>query len=77
MDWTIRPIIPSQPICRTAINNTGVSGNFNTYNPIAQNLIINSLAYWRDTMGVDGFRFDLAAILGNTCQNRMLQLRQA
>jgi isoamylase len=44
-------------------------GNFNTYNPIAQNLIIDSLAYWRDTMGVDGFRFDLASVLGNTCQN--------
>jgi isoamylase len=53
---------------QNAINNTGVSGNFNTYNPTAQNLIIDSLAYWRDTMGVDGYRFDLAAILGNTCQ---------
>ena len=53
---------------QSAINNTGVSGNFNTYNPTAQNLIINSLAYWRDTMGVDGYRFDLASVLGNTCQ---------
>jgi isoamylase len=50
-------------------DNTGVGGNFNTYNPIAQNLIIDSLAYWRDTMGIDGFRFDLASVLGNTCQN--------
>jgi isoamylase len=50
-------------------DNTGVGGNFNTYNPIAQNLIIDSLAYWRDTMGVDGFRFDLASVLGNTCQD--------
>ncbi len=48
-------------------DNTGVSGNFNTYNPVAQNLIVDSLAYWRDTMGVDGFRFDLAPVLGNTC----------
>jgi glycogen operon protein len=48
-------------------DNTGVGGNFNTYNPIAQNLIVDSLAYWRDTMGVDGFRFDLASVLGNTC----------
>lgn len=48
-------------------DNTGVGGNYNTYNPIAQNLIIDSLAYWRDTMGVDGFRFDLASVLGNTC----------
>ena len=48
-------------------DNTGVGGNFNTYNPVAQNLIVDSLAYWRDTMGVDGFRFDLASVLGNTC----------
>ncbi len=48
-------------------DNTGTTGNYNTYNPVAQNLIVDSLAYWRDTMGVDGFRFDLASILGNTC----------
>jgi isoamylase len=46
-------------------DNTGTGGNYNTYNPVAQNLIVDSLAYWRDTMGVDGFRFDLAPVLGN------------
>lgn len=50
-------------------DNTGVGGNFNTRNTIAQNLIIDSLAYWRDGLGVDGFRFDLASVLGNTCQH--------
>jgi glycogen operon protein len=50
-------------------DNTGVGGNFNTFNPVAQNLIIHSLAYWKDTLGVDGFRFDLASVLGNTCQH--------
>jgi isoamylase len=50
-------------------DDTGVGGDFNTYNPIAQNLIVDSLAYWRDTMGVDGFRFDLGAVLGDTCTN--------
>jgi glycogen operon protein len=50
-------------------DNTGVGGNYNTYNPTAQNLIVDSLAYWRDTLGVDGFRFDLASVLGNTCQH--------
>lgn len=48
-------------------DNTGTGGNFNTYNPIAQNLIVDSLAYWSNTLGVDGFRFDLASVLGNTC----------
>src|SRR5690606_24546391 len=50
-------------------DNTGVGGNFNTYNPVAQNLIVDSLLYWRDEMGVDGYRFDLASVLGNTCQH--------
>lgn len=50
-------------------DNTGVGGNYNTYNTVAQNLIVDSLAYWRDTLGVDGFRFDLASVLGNTCEH--------
>jgi len=50
-------------------DNTGVGGNYNTRNPVAQDLIIDSLAYWRDALGVDGFRFDLASVLGNTCQH--------
>ena len=54
---------------KSSWDNTGVGGNYNTRNTIAQNLIIDSLAYWRDALGVDGFRFDLASVLGNTCQH--------
>jgi isoamylase len=50
-------------------DNTGVGGNFNTRNGIAQNLIVDSLAWWRDSLGVDGFRFDLASVLGNSCEH--------
>ncbi len=50
-------------------DNTGVGGNYNTRNTAAQNLIVDSLAYWRNTLGVDGYRFDLASVLGNTCQH--------
>lgn len=50
-------------------DNTGIGANFNTYNTVAQNLIVDSLAYWTNTMGVDGFRFDLASVLGNSCLN--------
>jgi glycogen operon protein len=50
-------------------DNTGVGGNYNTYNPRAQDLIVDSLAFWRDGLGVDGFRFDLASVLGNRCQH--------
>jgi isoamylase len=49
-------------------DNTGVGGDYNTANPVAQDLIVDSLAWWRDQLGIDGFRFDLAAVLGNTCQ---------
>jgi len=48
-------------------DNTGVGGDYNTANPVAQDLIVDSLAYWRNSFGVDGFRFDLAPVLGNTC----------
>ncbi|MCG8422041.1 MAG: isoamylase [Proteobacteria bacterium] len=54
-------------------DNTGVGGNFNTYNPVAQNLIVDSLLYWRDQMGVDGYRFDLASVLGNRCEHGCFQ----
>ena len=50
-------------------DNTGVGGNYNTRNATAQNLIVDSLAWWRDALGVDGFRFDLASVLGNTCEH--------
>lgn len=50
-------------------DNTGVGGNYNTHNPVAQNLIVDSLSYWSDTLGVDGFRFDLGSVLGNTCEH--------
>jgi len=52
-----------------AWDNTGVGGNYNTRNAIAQNLIVDSLAWWRDALGVDGFRYDLASVLGNSCQH--------
>jgi isoamylase len=54
-------------------DNTGVGANYNTYNTVAQNLIIDSLSYWTSSMGVDGFRFDLAAVLGNSCLNGSAQ----
>ncbi|MGW0773911.1 glycogen debranching protein [Streptomyces sp. NPDC002835] len=54
-------------------DNTGVNGNLNTYNPVTRALITDSLAHWKDTLGVDGFRFDLAPVLGNTCQHGCFQ----
>lgn len=32
--------------------------------PMARRLAIDSLRYWAEEMGVDGFRFDLATVMG-------------
>lgn len=46
-------------------NNNGVGPNLNAAHPAVRDLIVDSLAHWKDVLGVDGFRFDLAPVLGN------------
>lgn len=46
------------------INDTGCGNTLNADSPQVQELILDSLKYWHSDMGVDGFRFDLAPILG-------------
>jgi glycogen operon protein len=48
-------------------DNNGVGPNVNCANLVVRQLIIDSLTYWKDALGVDGFRFDLASVLGNVC----------
>jgi isoamylase len=43
---------------------TGCGNNLNASRTVVKNLIKDSLIYWMDDMGVDGFRFDLATVLG-------------
>ena len=45
-------------------NYSGTGNTLNTNHPIVRRMIIDSLRYWVEEMHVDGFRFDLAAILG-------------
>lgn len=45
-------------------NYSGCGNTFNCNNPVVKQLILDSLRYWVINMHVDGFRFDLAAILG-------------
>jgi isoamylase len=52
---------------QSPVDDTGTGGNFNTGNGVVRDLVIDSLTYWVQQMGVDGFRFDLAAVLGNSC----------
>ncbi len=46
------------------INDTGCGNTINADHPAVQHLIVDCLRYWSETMGVDGFRFDLAPVLG-------------
>src|SRR5437764_15334001 len=48
-------------------NSNGVGADVATQKPLAAQLVLDALAYWKDTIGADGFRFDLAPVLGNTC----------
>ncbi len=45
-------------------NHSGTGNTLRTSHPAVQRLILDSLRYWVEIMGVDGFRFDLAATLG-------------
>jgi len=49
---------------RFYINDTGTGNTLNASHPRVVQLILDSLRYWVTQMGVDGFRFDLATILG-------------
>ena len=45
------------------VDYSGTGNTFNANRPIVRRLIIDSLRYWVQEMHVDGFRFDLAAVL--------------
>ena len=49
---------------RFYVNDSGCGNTLNIAHPQVLRLIMDSLRYWAGEMGVDGFRFDLAAILG-------------
>ena len=54
---------------------TGSGNTLNANHPVVRRLILDSLRYWVQEMHVDGFRFDLAAVLsrdeaGSRCPTR-------
>ncbi|MDT8397910.1 MAG: glycogen debranching protein GlgX [Pseudomonadales bacterium] len=49
---------------RFYINDTGCGNTLNVAHPQVVKMVMDSLRYWAGTMGVDGFRFDLAPTLG-------------
>jgi isoamylase len=46
-------------------DNTGCGGNLKVKEEAVRDLALDVLDYWSRDMGVDGFRFDLAPVLGN------------
>ena len=50
-------------------DSTGCGNNLDSSKEAVRRLIKDSLEYWATDMGIDGFRFDLATVLGRTGQN--------
>ncbi len=46
------------------MNFSGCGNTLNCNNPIMRNMVLDCLRYWASEYHIDGFRFDLAAILG-------------
>ncbi|MGY6158043.1 glycogen debranching protein GlgX [Paraburkholderia strydomiana] len=55
-------LMPDEP--RYYINDTGTGNTLNLSHPRVLQMVTDSLRYWVTEMKVDGFRFDLATILG-------------
>jgi len=51
---------------RYYVNDTGTGNTLNLEHPMVLRMVMDSLRYWVEVMGVDGFRFDLCATLGRT-----------
>ncbi len=51
------------------LNYTGCGNCIDTFQDISMRLIMDSMRYWVEEMGVDGFRFDLGVDLGRTEHN--------
>jgi glycogen operon protein len=49
---------------QTYVNDTGTGNTLNVDHPRVQQLVVDCLRYWAGSFGVDGFRFDLATIIG-------------
>ena len=55
-------LIAGQP--RYYVNDTGCGNTLNVSHPYVLRMVMDSLRFWVQSMGVDGFRFDLATTMG-------------
>jgi glycogen operon protein len=59
---------PPEAPGRHYMNYTGCGNSLNFDSPAVIRLVMDSLRYWVQQMHVDGFRFDLASVLGRTAR---------
>ena len=55
-------LVAGQP--RYYVNDSGCGNTLNISNPYVLRMVMDSLRFWVECMGIDGFRFDLATTLG-------------
>lgn len=60
------------PQSREYLNFSGCGNTVNCNHPLVRHLIMDCLRYWVIEMHVDGFRFDLASVLGRDQQGHVL-----
>ena len=70
LDNTIYYLLDRQT--RDYLNFSGCGNTTNCNHPLVRKLIIDCLRYWVMEMHVDGFRFDLASILGRGAHGEVL-----
>jgi glycogen operon protein len=76
--WSFRGIDNStyyilDPQTGQYMNFTGCGNTVNCNNPVVRDYIVDCLRYWVMEMHVDGFRFDLASVLGRGMDGRVLK----
>ncbi len=57
---------------RRYMNFSGCGNTFNCNHPLVRDFILEALRYWVIEMNVDGFRFDLASILGRDQEGNIM-----
>jgi isoamylase len=60
------------PVTGSDRDYSGCGNTLNCNHPLVRNLILDALRYWVAEMHVDGFRFDLASILGRGVDGSVL-----
>jgi glycogen operon protein len=76
--WSFRGIDNStyyilEPGTGHYINYSGCGNTVNCNNPVVRDFIVDCLRYWVMEMHVDGFRFDLASVLGRGMDGSVLK----